>query len=560
MLVVAYRVTLRDEDDIGHAETDDAGRYRIAYRADVDQETQARGEVRLAVRLRVFDASKVVRFASSNSRRAMPPPNLCSKAASARRSRSTAWVRPASARPTARAEIGQVEADRIYAVAEQTYAMALSLATRLGATIREVNPAAIGQLLPAAQQVLAPELDAAPELDLEPFPNLQTLFGSLNLCACEHCRSVLSPAAYLTDMLRFMSQRMTAGKSAKSVLLARRPDIAQIELSCDNTNTVLPYIDIVNELLEDTIAPPADLAAAARLRQTTLPTPELNANPQYVNANAYATLAGAVHPWVLPFDLPLLEARAYFGQLGTDRIQLRRALRKEPDLTANETVQLAVEALRLSRLEADIITAGPLATAHQPWEYWGLAETGNTVRDPAETTKTYSGTWLEVLSHARILLARAQLTHAELQLLLATRFVNPDGTVATSDTCDLGAMTVANLGTDVLARLHRFVRLMRALDWSPDDLDTAIARLQAGTPAGVGRLNPLLLRQLRAATTAVRRFGIGVPEAPFDCRMGTCEVSAASVAAVTGMENDSRPQFVPAARNSGITDRGIGPG
>ena len=33
-------------------------------------------------------------------------------------------------------------------------------------------------------------------------------------------------------------------------LLERRPDIEHLELTCENTNTVLPYIDLVNEILE----------------------------------------------------------------------------------------------------------------------------------------------------------------------------------------------------------------------------------------------------------------------------------------------------------------------
>jgi Tc toxin complex TcA C-terminal TcB-binding domain/Neuraminidase-like domain/Putative peptidoglycan binding domain/Salmonella virulence plasmid 28.1kDa A protein len=412
-------------------------------------------------------------------------------------------------------EIGEAEAARIYSVAEQTYAMALTLATQLGATIREINPAAIGHPAPAppAPAEGSAPADAEPAPDLEAFPNLRTLFGSLDLCACKHCRSVLSPAAHLTDMLRFLSHRVTAGTSAKQVLLERRPDIAQIELSCENTNTVLPYIDLVNELLEDAVASPPDLAAAARARQTTLETPELNANPQYVNDGAYATLAAAVHPWNLPFDLPLLEARTYLDRLGTDRVRLMRTVRKEPDLGSAETSRMAVEALGLSPLEADIVIAGPLAASHQPWDYWGLAESGNTVQDPVETTRAYTGTWLEVLSNARILLDRARLTHAELQHVLNTRFVNPGGAVTTSDTCDIGEMTVGPLTADVLDRLHRFVRLMRRLGWTPNDLDAAIEQLQGSTPAGAGRLNALLLRQLRAVTAAMRRFRIGAPEA-----------------------------------------------
>ena len=39
---------------------------------------------------------------------------------------------------------------------------------------------------------------------LKHYPTMETLFGSLDFCECEHCRSVLSPAAYLVDLLRFI--------------------------------------------------------------------------------------------------------------------------------------------------------------------------------------------------------------------------------------------------------------------------------------------------------------------------------------------------------------------
>ena len=32
---------------------------------------------------------------------------------------------------------------------------------------------------------------------------MEALFGSLDFCECDHCRSVLSPAAYLVDILKF---------------------------------------------------------------------------------------------------------------------------------------------------------------------------------------------------------------------------------------------------------------------------------------------------------------------------------------------------------------------
>lgn len=88
-------------------------------------------------------------------------------------------------------------------------------------------------------------------------PELENLFGSFELSECPHCNSVLSPASYLVDMLHFLNDRHStvASHSVKDVLFARRPDISHIELTCENTNTTLPYIDLVNEILENAVKP-----------------------------------------------------------------------------------------------------------------------------------------------------------------------------------------------------------------------------------------------------------------------------------------------------------------
>ncbi|MFO0699258.1 MAG: neuraminidase-like domain-containing protein [Nitrospira sp.] len=44
--------------------------------------------------------------------------------------------------------------------------------------------------------------------------------------------------------------------SPLSVLLKRRPDLAEIELSCENSNTPLPYVDLVMEILENAAGRP----------------------------------------------------------------------------------------------------------------------------------------------------------------------------------------------------------------------------------------------------------------------------------------------------------------
>jgi peptidoglycan hydrolase-like protein with peptidoglycan-binding domain len=380
-------------------------------------------------------------------------------------------------------DVGAAQAARTYALAEQTYALSLALLMNVNAPMVGVSPAAAG---PAPAQPSADGL-----------PNLQTLFGSLDMCECAHCRSVLSPAAYLVDMLQFLGKRITGGVSARQILLQRRPDLAQIELSCANTNTVMPYIDLVNEILEDAVAPPADPAATQRKRQTTLATDELNANPEHVNNAAYAKLATEVFPWKLPFDLPLNETRIYLRNLGADRVSLMRTF----GAPANE--MLAVEGLGLSAVEADILT-NPGTT---PWKYWGLAQAGNTVPDPVDHTVSYTGSWLEVLSRVRVLLDRAQLSYNDLTALLETGYVNPGQTVTIKcdppDSCDLKDMTVQGLTAEVADRLHRFVRLQGKLNWEVNETDTAIA----------GNIDTLLLRKLFAVKAAAQRLSVPVTDA-----------------------------------------------
>jgi hypothetical protein len=57
--------------------------------------------------------------------------------------------------------------------------------------------------------------------------------------------------------MAFLKERRAkeAGKNVKDIMFKRRPDVEEIDLSCENTNTALPYIDLVNEILEDGIEP-----------------------------------------------------------------------------------------------------------------------------------------------------------------------------------------------------------------------------------------------------------------------------------------------------------------
>ena len=112
---------------------------------------------------------------------------------------------------------------------------------------------------------------------------------------------MLGPAAYLTDIMHFLQRsplqatgalslpnleahvdavlEFAAGGTVLGALLLRRPDLADLELSCENTDREIPYIDLVLEILENAaglpyVVPPAAYAnvdIAAALANRTIP-------------------------------------------------------------------------------------------------------------------------------------------------------------------------------------------------------------------------------------------------------------------------------------------------
>jgi Salmonella virulence plasmid 28.1kDa A protein len=83
-------------------------------------------------------------------------------------------------------------------------------------------------------------------------PNYSEIFGSPDICECEHCRSVYSAASYFVDLLRFLWRDETNadGKSPLEMFTNRRLNLLHLPLTCENTNTIIPYIDLVNEIMQ----------------------------------------------------------------------------------------------------------------------------------------------------------------------------------------------------------------------------------------------------------------------------------------------------------------------
>jgi len=161
------------------------------------------------------------------------------------------------------------------------------------------------------------------------FPNAEELFGSMSLCNCEECESAIGPAAYFVDVLDFLghckhnSQGVTPldaliGNAAKKVA-GRRPDLAHLNLTCANTNTAMPYIDIVNEILESYVALGSKLDKTSAHDSANSTSSELMANPQFIDQHAYRILDSEYYPFTLPFNRPLLVPRSSLNQLGASR-------------------------------------------------------------------------------------------------------------------------------------------------------------------------------------------------------------------------------------------------
>ena len=248
------------------------------------------------------------------------------------------------------------------------------------------------------------------------------------------------------------------------------------------------------------------LTVGAIAYQSAGPDADLPAAPQNRNPAAYRLLRTAEFPWSLPFDLPLSELRAYLERLGLPRGQLLELLAAPTARLADDAA--ARETLGLSKPAADL--AGTADTSDALWRRWGLTVVGGraTVRD-ASTDMPVSGTPLALLARVSILLQQARLDLGELQDVLQTRFVQGSPaapvTIEPPTECATSKLTLRGITAAHLDRIHRFVRLWRALGWTANELDLALMAVQPGAQDGA----ELLLRLAHLARLR-QTFGLGV--------------------------------------------------
>jgi hypothetical protein len=375
---------------------------------------------------------------------------------------------------------------------------------------------------------------------LAKFPNWNNLFQTGDLCECEGCRSVLSPAAYLTDLLMFLKDRRATntGLSAKDILLGRRPDLGFLELNCNNALTALPYIDVVCEVLERAVTggksgvelagllaiPPdmrdAKAAVTAALEKEQLPLGTLLSLSRIDSSSPELWVA---HGDAATYLLKKTNRPAFLAQVLCNTKTSEAELRAYPQyVDANAYAKLSQSRYPLT-LPFDLFVQETNAILQkvglQRWdlmrtlkgksgpndptdgeiaaEYFGIASGDRKAplderRLIVQVDATVAGqqaawgepnhaAWLSALANVKTFLLKTGLEYEELLELLDLKFINPAGSITIQHldaSCDTDKKIIQVLDRQALDRIHRFLRLWRKLNhWQMWELDLVIDRL-----------------------------------------------------------------------------------
>lgn len=181
--------------------------------------------------------------------------------------------------------------------------------------------------------------------------DLEDLFGGMDYCEYDACTDVTSPANYFVELMQYLRNNTldpkldqngnplfpntsdaSYNKTALDVLLKRRPDLQHLQLTCENANTLIPYLDLANEVMESFVVHldkyPKQWSSDAQstidvYNVTTETSNELLAEPQHTNYQAYCILRMAVYPpGPLPFHQPIAAERIYLNFLKTSRYEV----------------------------------------------------------------------------------------------------------------------------------------------------------------------------------------------------------------------------------------------
>ena len=291
------------------------------------------------------------------------------------------------------------------------------------------------------------------------FDGFANLIADEPWCACDECQSVTSPAAYFVDLMHYVEEYILADSFAGQPkhplhLEQRRPDLWDLPLSCANTKEFVPYLDVVNEVLERYLRDTIPLAAGA---------------------SVYGFLAEQDGSLRQPFTLPIDRIDTLLGHFKLSRGEVAATLRAPRAIRARARLGLSLRGYAL-------ITTERTDAAYLK-RLFGF-DTAVIAPDAA----------LAAIELGKLVTATA-LDHDVLVAALTSAFVGATVVLGKRDPNDVQNNTevATNLTLRKLDRLHRFLRLWRTLPWTVAELDYVLGRfggpqIVADTAAGPGTL------------------------------------------------------------------------
>jgi len=374
-------------------------------------------------------------------------------------------------------------AAQIYMVCENQYASVMAAIGKFRLGLQRINPGCILSRTYSPKEIK--------EL-LKDYPDLETLFGPMDIREVRHCESVLGPSAYLTDLFHFLDRKNSkvANKKVKDILFERRPDLGNIKLNCTNTNTALPYIDLVCEILENRVID----GDGSLTFQSTWPSQDLLAEPEYIEAGAYEKLKLTDYPLFAHFNLWQEETRMFLTHLGIPRHHLMKTflINTNAAVTKVNKCNIASEYFGISDQEQKVIIT-KRATNYWQKRYWSNQALGSKIP-------------------VSVFLQKSGLNYHQLLKLLQCEFVNgqtPKSYILCPiDNCDLDIQTVENISLAQLDKINRFLRLWKKSGLDMWELDFLIINPDIGD----GLLNNNFLIKLKEFEEVRNTLKLGVEE------------------------------------------------
>lgn len=308
---------------------------------------------------------------------------------------------------------------------------------------------------PFYKATLAANTRAELEEKYATIPGYTDLFGSLDYCQCEECRSILSPAAYFVDLMRLANQYITIPNKQtipEGLKIAdRRPDLFQLPLDCMHTNNPVSYLQIVNDVLECKLT--KDLGKDGLLY-----------------------LANALYPFNAPYNKPLNWIREYLKYFNVSLAAIYNQYDINPQQISREYAGASIEQYQ------QVCT--PDATPDSLTKNYGVTITGNSFGGLDNAKLFAIQTGLSTLDNVYKLIYQ-NLSQSEIgnDEILRHFFINQGSKnplkfeVKTIDP-ENEFLQITNINLDSLDKMNRFIRLAAITNINYPDLDYIIRQSQ----------------------------------------------------------------------------------